>query len=123
MSLLNNLKDRCTIRRRVQAKDSFGGSKDSFTNEQTDVWCWEQSVSAAEVLEYEKQAIKVVSKVYFASDPNVSSRHQIVVTERNGVALTTPVAYDVVDAIAPDASVGFGLLWRVMLTFNRGKYD
>jgi len=116
-SILDNMPDECTIRRRIRTKGELGGSKDSSTEEQTGVSCWEQQVSAAESLAYQKQGASLRSKVFFAENPNVSRRHQIVITSRNGEAIASAdqEAWDVLSFAAPDVSVGRGLLWRVMI--------
>ena len=116
-SILDNLPDECTIRRWVRTKGELGGSKDAATIEQTEVVCWEQQVSAAESLAHQKQGMELRSKVYFVENPNVSRRHQITMTSRNGeaVASADQEAWDVLDSPSPDVSVGRGLLWRVMI--------
>lgn len=117
MSLLDSLPDRCTIYRRVREKDSLAGSRDSLVVERSDVSCWEQQASASDVVEYERKAMSLRSKIYFAQDPQVSRRHLIVVTSRGGraVAEKDRVAMDVLDSPQPDVSAGRGLLWRVMV--------
>jgi len=124
MSLLDNLPDECTIQRLVRTKGELGGSKDSATVEQTGVSCWEQQVLAAESLLYQKHGMELQSKVYFTKNPHVSRRHQITMTSRNNgeaVALADQKAWDVLNSPAPDASVGRGLLWRVMLGTNTAE--
>ena len=123
MSLLDTLPDRCTIQRRVRAKGGLGGSKATATVESTGVHCWEQQASASESEQYEKRGMSLTSKIYFAANPSVTARHQIVVTSRNGTALAEAVARDVLDSPLPDASVGRGLLWRVSVGFNQGEDD
>ena len=113
MSLLDNFPHRCTIQRRVHTKGSLGGSKDTMVVEQTDVECWEQQASNSEVKEYQQDGMSLVSKVYFHTDPGVSSKHQVMITERNGVIVSSPVALDVVSKAAPDASAGMGVAWKV----------
>lgn len=114
MSLLDHMPHECTIRRRVRTKGALGGSSDSFTDEQTEVVCWEQAASDSEIREYEKKGMRIDCKVYFPTDPGVTSRHQILVTERSGVAVALPIALDVVSNAGPDASTGAGILFRVM---------
>jgi hypothetical protein len=115
--------DRCTIRRRVRARGTLGGSKASFVDQRTDVPCWQQQTSSAEAAEFEKKGIVVSTKVYFTSDPGVTARHQILMTSRNGTAVTGETPLDVVDSPSPDVSVGRGLLWRVACSINRGEDD
>jgi len=116
MSLLDNLPHRCTIQRLSRTKGGLGGSRTAPTAEQTDVECWEQAATQADVLDYEKRGMSVTTKVYFAAQPMVTERHQIVITERNGVAVpaASQVAMDVVVEARPDASAGLGVLWKVM---------
>lgn len=123
MSLLDEMPDRCTIRRRIRSKGTMGGSKASFTNDQTNVLCWEQQVSSGEVAEFEKKGITIDSKVYFVANPGVTGRHQILITSRSGAAVAGYPALDVVGDASPDASVGREFLWRVMCLLNRGKDD
>jgi len=123
MSILDNFPDECTIQRLVRAKGDFGGSKDSPVVDQTEVSCWEQQVSAAESMRYQRQGMKLRSKVYFTADPNVTRRHQIIVTSRNGTAIVAvnQVALDVLDEPSPDANVGQGGLFRVMIGRNTSE--
>jgi len=114
VSLLDNLPHRCTIRRRTRTKGTLGGSKDSQTNEQTNVECWEQNAGHNEVMDYEKRGMSISRKVYFASDPGVTSRHEILITERNGTTISSPVALTVKSEAIPDASAGMGVLYKVM---------
>jgi len=123
MSLLDNLPDLCTISRRVREKDALGGSKDTSTIEQTNVACWEQQASASESAEYQKRGMLLRSKIYFALNPQVTRRHQITVTSRDGTVLSTTTTWNVLDSPSPDVSVGRGLLWRVMVGFNLGQDD
>lgn len=123
MSLLDKLPDRCTIRRRVRTKDELGGSKDSYTDEQTEVECWEQQTGASGGPVYDQKGMQIASKMYFVEHPGVSARHQIVVTSRSGVAIAEAdrVVLDVSDMPSPDVSIGRGLLWRVAVGFNEAE--
>jgi len=120
MSILDNFPDECSIQRLVRTKGASGGSKDTPTVEQTGVSCWEQQVSASESLVYQKQGMELRSKVYFTENPNVSRRHQIVMTSRLGVAIAAADqrAWDVLDMPLPDVNVGRGQLFRVMIGKN-----
>ena len=122
MSLLDTLPDRCSVLRRTRVKDELGGSKDGFVVEQTNVECWEQQTGASESAEFERKGISVTSKVYFAEYLQISSRHQIIITSRNGVAIAAAdqVPLDVAAVPLPDVSVGRGLLWRAMVGFKEG---
>lgn len=112
--LLDNLPHRCTIRRRVRTKGSLGGSKDSYTNEQTDVECWEQPAGDSEITTYQQKGMNITHAVYFVTDPGVNSHNQILVTKRMGVVVASPVALDVMSAAAPDCSAGLGIQFKVM---------
>ena len=113
MTLLDSFPHKCTIRKRVRVKGDLGGSKDSYTDLESDVLCWEQQLSASEVDDYQKQGIQANRKVFFTSDYSVGRRHQILITEREGVTVTSPIALDVISTPMPDASAGLGILWRV----------
>lgn len=122
MSLLDTLPHRCTIARVIRMNDSLGGNVYGVEIEQTDVECWEQKASTSESRDYEKRGINVTTKIYFATNPNVTEQHRILVTERNGTAtqnlditdVANPDTLDVVSSDYPDASVGLGILWKVM---------
>lgn len=118
MSILEELPHRCTIRHRINTIDDLGGNVDSMQVDATNVECWEQTASSNEKMEWQKRGISVTKKVYFTSNPNVTSRHQILVTHRNGDAVANPVAYDVLSYADPDASAGLGVVYRVMLGIN-----
>jgi len=121
VSLLENLPHRCTIRRRVRSKGTLGGSKDSFTVEQTGVHCWEQKAGDSEITEFSKRGIRISRKVYFVNDPEVTERHQILITEKSGVVDSDPTPLDVKSTPRPDADVGFGLLFRVFVDESTGE--
>lgn len=122
-SILDNLPDECSIQRLVRTKGELGGSKDAPTVEQTGVSCWEQQVSASDSARYQRQGMELRSKVYFTENPNVSRRHQIVITSRNGTAIASAgqIAWDVFDSPAPDVNVGRGGLFRVMIGRNTSE--
>ncbi|GAG51772.1 unnamed protein product [marine sediment metagenome] len=125
MSLLDNMPHKCIIQRITKVEDNMMGNRDVPVEEQDDVRCWEQQVSAAEVLEYEKRGMSINTKVFFTSNPNVTERHQIVITERNGTAIAVAdrSEMDVVAVPEPDASAGMGVVWRVMCYKSTGADD
>lgn len=131
MSLLDSLPHLCKIGRVIVSKDSYGGDLYGITVEQTDVECWEQAASDSEIKEFEKRGQSVTTKVYFASNPNVTERHRILITERNGTEQSnldiTDVAnldtLEVSSVSSPDASVGLGVLWRIMCRANTGHEE
>ncbi len=121
--LIDNLPHKCTIRRRTRTKGTLGGSKDSSTNEQTNVECWEQPASDSEVLFYQKQGMSITHAVYFTTQQTLTTRHQILITERQGVAVSSPVVLEVVSAGEPDATAGLGLVWKVMCNRITSRTD
>jgi len=117
MSLLDSLPHRCTIQRLKYTKGTLAGSKSIPIVEQTNVACWEQQAGASEISSYQKRGISISRKIYFASDPNVTERHQIIITKRNGVAIVVAnqIVLDVRTKISPDASAGLGALFKIMV--------
>lgn len=107
MSVLDNLPHLCTAKRRTRTKDALGGSKDSFpVTLFTDRACWRQPANASEVLEYQQRNQNVTHKIYFTSDP--------VLDERCIIEIGTDVM-SVRSVSQKDASVGLGVVWRVMV--------
>jgi len=123
MSLLDNFPHECTIRRRTIAKGDLGGGKTSSTVEQTGVSCWVQTASDREVLAYEKMGMSINRKIYFLSDPSVTERHEILVTKKLGVAVSSPAVLEVRSEALPDASAGLGVVYRVMAEEEVGASD
>lgn len=121
MSLLDNLPHECTIQRRIRSNDGLSGNKRSVTVEQTAVSCWEQQASASEITAYGKRGITITTKVYFTSDPQVTERHQLLITSRNGTAVASPDVLDVQSQAIPDASAGLAVLFRVMCNRVSGE--
>ncbi len=116
MSLLDNFPHTCTTKRRTRTKGTLGGSKDSFAVVSTDLECWQQSATDAEILEFSRRGIIVTNKVYFPSDPGVDAGYILVVT--NPQTGTTDTL-EVKSRAKPDASAGLGVLFRVMAELNR----
>ena len=81
---------------------------------QTDVVCWEQNANHNEILDYEKRGMSINRKVYFLTDPGVTVRNQILITERDGVAVANPIELEVRTKSNPDASAGLGVVYKVM---------
>ena len=123
MSLLDNLPHEATIQRTTRAAGTLGGSKTSVTVEQTAVACWEQKASEGEILRYQKKGMRLVSKIYFASDPAVTERHQIIITSRNGVAIASPITLEIGSESMPDATVGKGLAFKTLGYVYMGEDD
>ena len=123
MTLLSNLPHKCRIQRRIREySGEFGATRDSHEVIQINVECWEQTLSANTIDEYQKRGINVTNRVYFASDPNVQEEYEIVITERNGTAVSVANqrALDVKAAYDPDASAGLGVLYKVLVFENKG---
>jgi len=123
MSLLNSFPHRCTIQRMVRSSGSLAGSKTTPVIEQTNVSCWEQPAGDAEVEEYQKRGMKVTHKIYFTVDPGVTERYQILITERSGIAVASPIALDVKSEPRPDATAGLGVVYKVMCDLLTGSND
>ncbi len=123
MTLLDSMPHECTIQRRTRAKGALGGSKDTAVVEQTGVECWEQRASTVELTDFAKRGMSVNTKVFFPSDPGVSSKHQILITKRDGTDVSSPIAFDVMSSDAPDASAGLGVLWRVFIGRKTSQED
>lgn len=129
MSLLEDLPHRCTIFLPSRGIDSSGGSTYSVQVVATDIPCWEQVASASETTKYQKRGISVSTKVFFVSNPNLTERHRILITERRGVAaanlnihdVSNPDVLTVTSVTEPDASAGLGILWRVMCDASSGN--
>lgn len=72
---------------------------------------------------YAKQGMNITTKVYFTSDPGITDRHEIVITERNGVAVPTASQKTLKSLMAavPDAGAGLGVLFRVLGSYISGE--
>ena len=90
----------------------MGGGKDTWADVFTNRACWRQPASDNEVKFAEKQGIQVTHKVYFTSDPLLNNAHRLTFTDGQ---------YEVVSRPIPDASVGLGRVWRVMLSYNSSR--
>lgn len=123
MSLLDNLPHECTIRRRVMTQGTMPKGKPSYVDEQVGVECWEQSAGSSGSRDFQKKGMNVPHKVYFFEDPGITSRHQILVTKRMGVAVASPDVLDVVSSDGPDDSAGLGILWSVSCTRSPSAED
>jgi hypothetical protein len=107
MSLLDNLPHTATAKRRTRTKDSMIGAKDSFgTILFTSRACWRQPASNNEIKEAAHRSQSVTHKVYFATDPELDEQ---CILEIDGDTMT------VRSASHPDASVGLGVLYKVMV--------
>ncbi len=107
MSLLDydNLPHECTAERRARTTRPDGGTKDGWAA----LWtrrCFRQPASDSEQMEAMRRDISVSHKVYFTSDPEVNEQDRLVFDDDNYLVRTRP---------HPDASVGRGVVWRVMV--------
>ena len=125
MSLVENMPHLCTISRRVRTNDVLGGSSDAITIEQTDVPCWEQAAGDNEIISFDKRGMTIDRKVYFSTNPGLTSRHIITITERNGVEVATAsqVQLDVKSVAGPDSGAGLGVLFRAMCNELTGSFE
>lgn len=131
MSLLENFPHRCSIFRIANQPDGLGGGRYVVVLEQSDVECWEQQLSASEIMDYQKRGINVTNKVFFNANPNVTERHRLLITKRFGVAtanldindVANPDVFDVSTATYPDASAGLAVLWKVMARSNTASTE
>ena len=123
MSLLNNFPHKCTVRRRVHRKDGYGGKKIVYVNELYNVYCWIQPASDAEDGSFQKEGTRNTYKVYFKTNPGVTSRHQILITYQNGAAVDEPIPMDVVSLPLPDCTAGLGVCYRVMCVYLQSEND
>ena len=116
MALTENLPHKCTISLRTAARvGNLGGVQDTASVVSENVPCWEQQMGSAEQMRYEKQGIQINRKIYFSTDPNITQRHQIRITERNGTPVAGEPEMKVTTLVDPDVNVGFGNLFRVFV--------
>lgn len=106
MGILDNLPHLAHARVRTRTADGLGGSVDSFTTVFDERPCWQQLASDGEIREFGKRGISVTNKVYFTTDPEIDERHILI------IGSTT---FEVRSRSKPDASVGLGIVWRVMV--------
>ena len=104
--ILDHLPHTATAKRRTRTQDTLGSAKDSYTTVWSDRACWRQPVSDSERMEYEKRGQRVTHKIYFAADPELDEEYMLIV---GGDTMSVRSVSD------PDASVGLGILWRVMV--------
>lgn len=131
MSLLDNFPHRCSIFRMANQSDGLGGGRYVPILEQSNLECWEQQASASERMDYQKRGIDIGTKIFFLANPNVTERHRILITERDGVAssnldITDPANPDVFDVSTltyPDASAGLAVIWKVMCKSNTASTE
>lgn len=90
--------------------------------ERTNVPCWEQQAGSNEILEYDSRGMSVNRKIYFTENIPVTSRHEIVITERLGVPVPADeqVILDVMSDTRPDAGAGLMQLYKVMVNDRPG---
>lgn len=107
MSLLDELPHLATAKRRVRVTDAMGGYKDTYpTTIFSDRACWRQPASDREVLWWNQRTIDVTHNVYFSSDPGL---------DEGCVLVIDGTIHDVKSVSKADASVGLGVVWRVVV--------
>jgi len=107
VSLLDSLPNLAVAKRRQRTKDSLGGPIDSFTEVVfQDRSCWRQPASDREINQWQHRDVDITHKVYFGEDPEV---------DENCILIIDGVTMLVKSVSTPDASIGLGLLWRVMV--------
>jgi hypothetical protein len=112
MSILENLPHICSAYLKTKSQGSMGGGKDTLSLVFADRDCWRQPAGDREQVLALKKGIDITHKVYFISDPLLDNRHVLVFSDGT---------YDVTSRPVPDASVGLGVVWRVMLNYNSAK--
>lgn len=122
----DNLPHLCDVYKTTRVREpGVGHAKKTPVLVQSAVKCWEQAASASEMKKYLQRGYDVGRKVYFNFDIRsiISERCMIVITHRQNadggqeeVSDSTREFYDVVSIDEPDASSGYGILWKVMLT-------
>ena len=68
--------------------------------------CFRQPAGDSEQMLAERRKIEITHKVYFTSDPEVDERDRLVFSDGNFMVRSRP---------EPDASLGFGVVWRVLV--------
>ncbi|KKK76835.1 hypothetical protein LCGC14_2859650 [marine sediment metagenome] len=90
----------------------MGGGKDSLPTVFSDRACWRQPAGDSESSYAGKRDMLISHKVFFTSNPELDERHVLVFSDGR---------YDVVSTPSPDSSVGLGVVWKVMLSYNTGE--
>ena len=130
MSLLDSstLPHKCRTQRRSQTPGVLADGDVARDTLALNIPCWEQPVGTSEANRYDKLGISVETKVYFLTDPGLTERDEIVITERtgrDGRPVPVPVAnqreIQVVRPSMPDSSVGLGILFKVMGSYSPGR--
>jgi len=110
MSLLDNLPHTCIAKRRTRSVDAIGGSKDTYTTTFTGRSCWIQAASNNDIVEFQKRDMVITNKVYFITDPEVDERDILIIGGDT---------YEVRCFSNPDATVGMGLFFKIMVELKR----
>ena len=123
---VGNLPLLCSVYKTTRVREAgVGHSMKTPVFVASSVKCWEQAASASETKKYLQRGYTISRKVYFNYDIRsiISERCMIVIThrqnadgEQEAVSDATREYYDVVSIDEPDASAGYGILWKVMLT-------
>ena len=121
MTLLDSLPDRCTISRRSTDQGALAGTKTVVNVEQTNVVCWDQNATHAEIREFDKRGMRIGHKIFFVNDPLVSERHIIQITTRKGVVVVDDPVLEVRSEAEPDTSAGTAVLYKVIAEERTGR--
>lgn len=124
MSLLSNesMPHECTIRKRIKTRQG-SSTRDTHEVVATGVKCWQQGVSSREVNEFQQRGFDVETKIYFNTEYNLTSRHEIIITKRNSTAVpeSDQRILDVVARPDPDVSAGLGCVYAVFCSYNTSE--
>ena len=116
MSILSNLPHLASAVRQSRTPDDYGDTQISDgTTLFTDRACWRQAASDSETADFEKRGIRVTDKVYFTQDPGVQENDHLTDVRNKDATAGTGDRLEVRSAAHPDASVGLGVVWRVMV--------
>lgn len=114
---------RARLQVRQRTTDSLGGSSDALVTVDTEVPCWQQQATAREIAEYKQMGHDITSKVYFLEDPQLTPRHEVVITSRrvDGTWVTVNDPLETLTIVAktgPDAFAGFQGLFKYFGNIN-----
>ena len=111
--LLDSFPDKCSIRLRNRVKNATTKiTHDTLTTLFSNVTCWIQPLSQSVIMDYQKRGINVDHEVFFLSDYGLTEQHELLATERSGVA--SSMQMDVKTVASPDASAGLGVVYKVV---------
>lgn len=114
--LLDNYPHTITHNRPAHTQGTYGGDRTTDTAQATDVECWIQNATEAEITEFAKRDIRVTHKMYMAPDDasGILPGDQFVVT-----AGPSFVGQTLNYRSHSDKTAGLGLAARVMCEVER----